>query len=116
MMRKTALFAFNGDPMCFAHVLLNALDMRNRGHDVKVVIEGEATKQVALLRNETKPFADLYRRAKEAGLVDCVCKACATRTGALNAVIQQGLNLCDEMEGHPSIGRYLEQGYEVLTF
>ena len=115
-MKKIALFAFNGELSCFAHVLLNALEMKNSGHDVKVIIEGEATKQVAFLRNETKPFADLYRRALAAGLVDCVCKACAAKSGATNAAIQQGLPLCGEMEGHPSIARYLDDGHEVLVF
>ncbi|OYD15206.1 cytoplasmic protein [candidate division WOR-3 bacterium JGI_Cruoil_03_51_56] len=115
-MRKVVLFAFSGELTHFAHVLRNALDMKNRGYDVRVVIEDDATKLVSLLRNETKPFAGLYRRAKDAGLIDCVCKACANKTGALNAVIQQGLKLCDEMEGHPSIGRYIENGYEVLIF
>ena len=115
-MKKVALFAFNGELACFAHVLLNALDMKNRGYDVRVVIEGDATKLVSLLRNETKPFAGLYRRAKDAGLIDCVCKACASKTGALNAAIEQELRLCDGMEGHPSIARYMEEGYEVLTF
>ena len=38
--KKVALFAFNGDFKCFAHVLLNALDMKAKGYDVKVVIEG----------------------------------------------------------------------------
>jgi hypothetical protein len=28
-MNKFALFVFNGDPMCFIHVLLNALDMKS---------------------------------------------------------------------------------------
>lgn len=115
-MNKVALFAFNGEPTCFAHVLLNALDLKGRGYDVRVVVEGEATKQVSFLRNETKPFAGLYRRAVEAGLIDCVCRACSTKTGSLNAAIDQKLKLGDELEGHPSIGRYLEQGYEVLVW
>ena len=28
-MKKNALFVFNGDPMCFIHVLLNAPDMKS---------------------------------------------------------------------------------------
>jgi hypothetical protein len=115
-MKKVALFAFNGEATCFAHVLLNALDMQEKGFEVRVIIEAEATKQVSLLRNETKPYADLYKRVKDAGLIDCVCKACATKFGALNAAIQQGLGTCGEMSGHPSIARYKEEGYEVLVF
>ena len=29
-MKKIALFVFNGDPMCFIHVLLNALDLDSK--------------------------------------------------------------------------------------
>ena len=39
-MKKVVLVAFNGETMCFAHVLLNAMDMYKNGMDVKVVIEG----------------------------------------------------------------------------
>ena len=37
-MSKTALFAFNGEPMCFMHVLLNAWDLHERGETVRVVV------------------------------------------------------------------------------
>ena len=40
-MRKVVLFAFREEPGCFAHAMLNALDMKLRGWDVKLVIEGE---------------------------------------------------------------------------
>ena len=39
-MKKVALFAFNGELMCLMHVLLNAIDMNERGQEVKIVIEG----------------------------------------------------------------------------
>jgi hypothetical protein len=114
--RKVALFAFNGDPMCFAHVLLNALDMKERGFDVKVVIEGAATMQVAEIADESKLFANLYRRVLDSGLIDCVCEACSNQTASHKSALKQGLALCNEMSGHPSVGRYIEDGYEVLLF
>ncbi len=115
-MRRIALFAFTGEAPCVAHVLLNALDMKRRGHEVKVILEGTATQQAKLLAEEGRPFANLYREAKESGLIDCVCQACAAVSGSLEAAIEQGLATCDEMSGHPSIARYLEAGYEVLIF
>jgi hypothetical protein len=45
-MKKVALFAFNGDPMCFIHVLLNALDMHAKGQKTKIVMEGAATQWI----------------------------------------------------------------------
>jgi hypothetical protein len=35
-MKKFALFVFNGDPICFIHVLLNALDMKKKDMMVKL--------------------------------------------------------------------------------
>jgi hypothetical protein len=114
---KIALFAYNGDPMCFIHVVLSALDFADRGHETTIVVEGSATALVKKLAEEPAlPAAPLYAKCKERGLVGCVCKACAGKTGALEAAEAQGLALCDEMSGHPSPARYLEDGWQVLTF
>jgi hypothetical protein len=115
-MKKIALFAFNGEAMCFVHVLLNALDMKEKGYEVKVIIEGSATKLVEELADPTKPFANLYQKVKDQGLIDCVCKACSAKMNSLNAAIAQQLPLCDELMGHPSMAKYLEQGFEIITF
>ena len=116
MNKKIVLVAFNGEPMCFVHVLLNALDMDKKGYDVKIIIEGSATKQVNQLLDENDPFASLYSEVREKGLIDCVCLACATKMGAIDGIEKQGLPLSNEMKGHPSLATYLEQGYELLTF
>jgi hypothetical protein len=34
-MKKFALLVFNGDPLCFIHVLLNAIDMSEKGYEAK---------------------------------------------------------------------------------
>jgi len=115
-MKKIALFAFNGEAMCFVHVLLNALDINEKGYEVKVIIEGSATKLVEELADETKPFANLYKKVKDLGLIDCVCKACASKMNSLSSAIDQKLPLCDELSGHPNMAKYMEQGFEIVTF
>ncbi|HPJ30696.1 MAG TPA: hypothetical protein PLZ42_04835 [Methanothrix sp.] len=35
--------------------------------------------------------------------------------GSLRSAEEQGLSICDELLGHPSMARYLEAGYTVLT-
>ena len=116
MKKKIALVAFNGEPMCFVHVLLNALDMESRGYDVKLVIEGSATKMIKQLQDEKEPFSKLYSDVIEKKLIDCVCQACAAKMGVIDSVQEQGLPLSNEMKGHPSLAKYIEQGYDVITF
>jgi hypothetical protein len=115
-MKKVALFAYNGELMCFVHVLLNALDMRERGYDVKIVIEGTATKLVPELAKEANPMHRLYEKAKGLDLIDGACKACSNKMGVLEEIKAEGLYLLDEMNGHPSMARYMEEGFEVTTF
>ncbi|PID57227.1 cytoplasmic protein [candidate division KSB3 bacterium] len=116
MDKKIALFAFNGDPMCFVHVLLNALDMHERGYDIKLVIEGSATTLIETLAAPAAPFGELYEKVKRMKLIDAVCRACASKMGTLNEAQAQGLPMNKELSGHPSMGSYLDQGYEIITF
>ena len=114
--KKVALFAFQGELMCFIHVLLNGIEYKKRGYDVKVVIEGQATKTIAEICKKENPFYELYEKTKTSGLIDCVCMACASKTGSLEAVKAEGLRLNNEMSGHPAMAGYTDDGYEVITF
>ncbi len=115
-MKKFALFVFNGDPMCFIHVLLNALDMRKKGHEAKIIIEGAAVKLLPELIKPGNPLNGLWKKNLEAGLVEGVCRACSSKLGSLAAAEEQGLNLLEDMSGHPGIASYRDNGYEVITF
>ena len=115
-MNKVVLFAFNGDLMCFIHVLLNALDMYEKGSEVKIVIEGSATRLVPELAKDGNPLFSLYKKAKSLDLIEGVCKACSNKMGTLGAAQAEGFALLDDMNGHPGMIGYLEEGYEVITF
>ena len=115
-MKKAALFVFNGDPMCFIHVLLNALDFHAKGYECRIIVEGAATQLIADLENEDHPLHQLWGKTIAAGLVQGVCKACSQKMGTLEAAREKGLVLLDEMNGHPSMARFREEGYDVITF
>lgn len=115
-MTQMVLFVFNADPMCFIHVLLNALEMQARGHEGRIVVEGAATRLIADLPKPDQPLHTLWQKATAAGLVEGVCKACSQKMGTLQAAREQGLVLLDEMNGHPSMTRFREAGYEIITF
>ncbi len=115
-MKKYALFAFNGEAMCFIHVLLNGLDLKAKGQEVKIVIEGAACRLVPELGEAAHPFHQLYVKAREAGLVAGVCKACAQKMGGLEAARDQGLTILEDMSGHAGMALYILEGYQIITF
>ena len=115
-MKKFALFVFNGDPMCFIHVLLNALDMKAKGFEVKIIIEGASVKLIPELVKSGNPLNGLWKKNLEADLVEGICKACSIKLGTLEAAKEQGLTLLDDMSGHPSMAAYRDKGFEIITF
>ena len=115
-MKKVAMFVFNGSPMCFVHVLLNALDLHERGTTVQIVMEGESTKLVADLEQPDNWLNGLWQKACSLNLVAGVCKACAQKLGARQSVENRGLALLDDMNGHPGMAGFREEGYEIITF
>lgn len=116
MTEKVALVAFNGDSTCFVHVLLNALDFHQKGCEVKVVIEGSATRLIRELASPDHPLAALYAKTIQEGLIDCVCKACAAKMDTLSIAEAQKLPVCSDMSGHPSLASYVSRGYQIITF
>ena len=112
---KTAIFAFRGNPICFVHVLLNALDLHEKNGDVKIILEGETTRLISELPDPGHPLHPLYAKAKKLHLIDAVCRACAIKMGALEAAEAEGLRLADDMAGHAGMAPYIEQGYEIIT-
>jgi hypothetical protein len=115
-MKKFALFVFNGDPMCFIHVLLNAIDMSEKGHEAKIIIEGAATKLIPELEKKANPLHQLWKNAQEKGLVEGVCKACSNKMETIGAVKTLGLPLLEDVLGHPGMARYRDAGFEIITF
>ncbi len=115
-MKKVALFAFRGEMGCFIHVMLNALDMHEKGYEVVVVLEGESVKLVGDLAKEENPMHKLFEKTKQLNIFAGACKACSHNFGVLDVVKKEGFPILDEMSGHPSIARFMDSGYTVLTF
>jgi hypothetical protein len=113
---KKVIFAFRGDPMCFIHVLLNGLDLHERGLGGEIVIEGEAITLIPEMAKSGHFLHGLYMKAMERNIIAGACKACAAKLKMTEAVKEQGLQQLDDMSGHPSMGSYIERGYEVITF
>jgi hypothetical protein len=115
-MKKVALLAYNGELSCFAHVMLYALDFEKKGYEVKVVLEGAATSLISELAKPDTPFANLYSQIREKRLIACICKACANKMGSLAEAEKQGLTIVGDMQGHPSIEGFLNDGFQIISF
>lgn len=111
-MEKFAFFAFKGDPLCFVHVMLNVLDMADKGWDARIIMEGESVVLVKQLIETSNPT---FLKIRERGLIDCICKACSKKFEVLEYNENTGIPIKGEMSGHPAMSWYTERGYQIIT-
>lgn len=111
-MKKVVYFVFNKNPMCFLHVLLNGLEFHKQGWTAKIVLEGEAVTLIQQMEEDKNP---LYVKVRELGIFDCICRACSIKMGVLEYNEKSGIPLKGELNGHPSMEVYLEEGYQIIT-
>ena len=115
-MQKIVFFAFRDNPLCFIHVLLNALDMAGKGLEGKIVLEGEAVTLVPTMADPAHFLHPLYTKAKEQGLILGACRACSAKLKVTEAVSGENIPLIGELAGHPAMADFTLQGYTILTF
>ena len=111
-MRKVAIFAFKGNPMCFIHVLLNAKQMHEKGIEVCIVVEGEAVTLLQDLESNNNP---LYMEVKEMGLFHSICLACSIKLNIATYNETLSTPMVGDMDGHVSMAAFIEEGYEIIT-
>ncbi len=114
-MMKTVLFAFKGEAVCFAHAMMNVLDLDAKGQEAALVIEGSACKLITELKESSHPQHPLYSRLIAKGLLAGICRACAHQMGTLEEAEEQGLTLLSDMNGHPGMEPWLSKGWQIIT-
>ena len=114
--KKTAIFAFRGDPMCFIHVLLNGIDLNEKGREGLIILEGEALTLVSQMSQPGHMLNMLYEKAKNAGILHGACRACSVKLKVDKDIEAQSIPFIDDMSGHPSMSAFIDKGYEIITF
>ena len=112
-MKKYLFYGMTGQKMCFVHVLLNALDLKAAGNEVKIIFEGESVKLPPVLDKEANLH---YQNALRMGLIAGVCLACSIVMGVKDDIERLNLPLLNDMNRHAGMRPYIEDGYEVFVF
>ena len=102
--------------MCFVHVLLNSLDLNEKGIGGKIILEGDAVTLIEKMVKSDNPLNKLYNKVKAQNLFIGACKACSIKLKMKDIMESEGIPLIGDMMGHPAMSEYIEQGYQILTF
>ncbi|KAJ4461087.1 hypothetical protein PAPYR_2532 [Paratrimastix pyriformis] len=130
-MSRKVLFVLFTDDFCRSfHAFIWALDLKQHGHEVSIILEGPGTKHLSLLEpsSASSGLAEKFREVKAAGLLHGACKAASAGCGMgstcggpepadLHGLARTyGVQLLEDVSGHANITPFIEQGYQVVTF
>ena len=98
------------------HALLYAAELKEHGHDVVLLFDGAGTEWAEAMRtSEKKNMAQLYKRLDDLGVVEIVCDFCAGAFKVKESLVKESVPLTAEYQGHPSLAKYVDQGYQVIV-
>jgi hypothetical protein len=112
---KCLFLATDENKMQLYHLLLNAINFHEKGHDAAVVLECASPKILIGIADGTVKLP-LFDKAMELGIIDHACKACTATFSATEAAEKLGVPLKGELNGHSDLLVFAENGYSILTF
>lgn len=99
------------------HALLYARELKKHGHEVTLVFDGAGTEWAeewsnVESQNKLKP---MYEELRKEGITQVICDFCANAFQVKDKLKTQKQELVAEYQGHPSIAKYADQGYQLVV-
>lgn len=96
------------------HALLYVQELYEAGHEVKVIFDGAGTVWIKKFEDEKHPHNPLYKAVKRLGVITGACQYCAGAFGVENDVKQAGIPTLGDVQGHPSLSKLVDEGFQIL--
>ena len=98
------------------HALLYAKELKSGGHEVALLFDGAGTEWADALQNEKNDHHAHYLAVKKMGITEMVCDVCTGVFKVKGRLKTMSYNcFAGENEGHASIRKWVDQGYEIIT-
>lgn len=92
-----------------------ARELKESGDGTTVVFDGAGVQWIPTLSDPEHRYHELWEQTTD--VVQGACAYCAGAFGVKQKIEASGeVDLLDEFDGHPSVRRLMDDGYQVLTF
>lgn len=99
------------------HAVLYARELKERGHEVRLVFDGAGTTWLATFHQAPagpeRRVGDLFLQLRDGGLTYEVCDYCSGAFGVREALLEKGEPLASRYLDHPSIAALVEEGFQI---
>src|SRR5258708_2491497 len=97
------------------HAMLYATELKKKGHDVVLIFDGAGTEWAEALSRPDNKLHPVYQKLMDSGVVEVVCDFCSTAFKVKDALAKEGAHFEGEYQGHPSIAKWVDQGYQLVV-
>jgi hypothetical protein len=98
------------------HAMLYTRELKEAGHDVRLLFDGGGTKWIEELSKGEHPLGPIFAEVKDSGAIAGVCQYCiGAFDGSEDTVKAAGLPISYEYMGHPSIATLVGEGFSIIT-
>lgn len=104
----------HGDLGRIANALALTKEAKEAGDDVELVFDGAGTTWVPVLTDPDHDLNPMYRAVEDT--VAGACEFCANAFDVREEVKESSVPFLSEYEGHPSLRRRIDEGYQIVTF
>jgi hypothetical protein len=98
------------------HALLYSKELKEHGHEVVLVFDGAGTEWVSewTKPESTDKLKSMYEELRKSGITQIICDFCANAFQVKEDLKTQGQELTAEYQGHPSIAKWADEGYQLV--
>jgi hypothetical protein len=98
------------------HALLYSMELKEGGHAVVLIFDGAGTEWARAMRDPNNKLHAKYAELEKLGIVEEICDFCAGAFKVKDDLKKQGkVPFAGEFGGHPSIRKWVDQGYEIVV-
>lgn len=98
------------------HALLYAQELKSGGYSVTLIFDGAGTAWAEAFQKPDHMLHGKYAALKEQGVVEEICDHCAGAFKVKESIKKMDeKSLVGEFEGHPSLKKWVDQGYQIVV-
>lgn len=112
---KYLFLATDNNKMQLYHLLLNAVNFKQKKQEVAIILECASPKLLIGISDGSIKMP-VFDKAVTLGIIDHACKACSAVFSATEAAKKLGVPLKGDLSGHSDLLPFTGRGYQIVTF
>ena len=100
------------------HAMIYSKEIKLSGNEITLIFDGNGTKWLDIISNETSKFDflnKLFKEITEMGIIYKACGFCSTRKEVKESLSAKNIQFLSEFEGHPDVGKLINDGCQIIV-